>query len=85
MESYIGARKLPGGLALVPRHCQVVYCQFRGQRNMEAGLPVEEDTIFRFYSMTKPITSTGWRIGPCRAPRAPNGITASPPIFWAAW
>ena len=29
----------------------------RGQRDAEAGLPVEPDTIWRIYSMTKPITS----------------------------
>ena len=57
MDSYIEAGKLPGGLALVARHGQVVYCQCRGLRDVEAGLPVEEDTIFRFYSMPKPITS----------------------------
>jgi CubicO group peptidase (beta-lactamase class C family) len=65
IDSYIGDGKLPGGLALEARHGQVVYCQCRGQLDMEAGLPVWEDTIFRFYSMTKPITSTGWRIDPC--------------------
>ena len=59
MDSYIDAGKLPGGLTLVARHGQVVYCQYRGQRDIEACLPVEEDTIFRFYSMTKPITSAG--------------------------
>ena len=28
-----------------------------GQRDLEAGLPVEDDTVFRIYSMTKPITA----------------------------
>ena len=28
-----------------------------GHRDLEAGLPMERDTIFRMYSMTKPITS----------------------------
>ena len=28
-----------------------------GQRDKEAGLPVEADTVWRIYSMTKPITS----------------------------
>ncbi|NQV58692.1 MAG: beta-lactamase family protein [Alphaproteobacteria bacterium] len=58
MDSYIDAGKLPGGLALVARRGQVVYCQCRGLRDIEADLPVEEDTIFRFYSMSKPVTST---------------------------
>ena len=57
MDSYIAAGKLPGALTLVARHGKVVYCQTRGLRDVDAGLAVEEDTIFRFYSMTKPITS----------------------------
>ena len=40
IDSYIGDGKLPGGLALEARHGQVVYCQCRGQLDMEAGLPV---------------------------------------------
>lgn len=59
MRRYIEEGKLPGAMTLVARHGQIAYLECQGHRDLEAGLPVEEDTIFRFYSMTKPITSVG--------------------------
>ncbi len=59
IDGYVDAGKLPGALVLIARRGQVAYCLTRGQRDLEAGLAVEEDSIFRIYSMTKPITSVG--------------------------
>ena len=39
------------------RHGRVAHVGHGGRRDVEAGLPVEPDTIFRIYSMTKPVTS----------------------------
>src|SRR5918993_4056919 len=49
--------RLAGWQLLVARHGRVVHAATYGQRDREAGLPVEPDTIWRIYSMTKPITS----------------------------
>ncbi len=49
--------KLAGWLVSVSRHGKVAHVAAYGQRDMEAGLPVEADTLWRIYSMTKPITS----------------------------
>jgi CubicO group peptidase (beta-lactamase class C family) len=54
---YVDDGLLPGWTALVARDGRVAYLERYGQRDLEAGLPVEPDTIFRIYSMTKPITS----------------------------
>ncbi|MEY2567953.1 MAG: hypothetical protein QOE35_2482 [Actinomycetota bacterium] len=54
---YVDDGRLPGWLALVARRGQVAHLSTYGQRDVEAGLPVEIDTLFRIYSMTKPITS----------------------------
>jgi CubicO group peptidase (beta-lactamase class C family) len=54
---YVDDGRLPGWLAVVTRGGNVVHLTGYGQRDMEAGLPIETDTIFRIYSMTKPITS----------------------------
>jgi CubicO group peptidase (beta-lactamase class C family) len=54
---YVDDGRLPGWLVLVSRGGQVVHLSTYGQRDKEAGLPVELDTLFRMYSMTKPITS----------------------------
>jgi CubicO group peptidase (beta-lactamase class C family) len=54
---YVDDGLLPGWLAAVARHGRVAYLATGGQRDMEAALPVEEGTLFRIYSMTKPICS----------------------------
>ncbi len=42
---------------MVQRRGKVVHFQTYGARDLEAGTPVEPETIFRIYSMTKPIVS----------------------------
>jgi CubicO group peptidase (beta-lactamase class C family) len=57
LRRYVDDGFLPGWTFVLARHGQVVYLETCGQRDVEAGAPVELDTIFRIYSMTKPITS----------------------------
>jgi CubicO group peptidase (beta-lactamase class C family) len=57
VQGYVDAGKFPGAISMVQRRGKVVHFETYGQRDMEAGLPVERDTIFRIYSMTKPIVS----------------------------
>jgi len=54
---YVDDGRLPGWLLTVSRHGKLAYVASCGQRDIEAGLPVEADTIWRLYSMTKPVTS----------------------------
>jgi len=54
---YVDDGRLPGWLLVVSRGGHVVHASTCGQRDMEAALPIELDTQFRVYSMTKPITS----------------------------
>jgi CubicO group peptidase (beta-lactamase class C family) len=54
---YVDDGRLPGWLLTVTRHGRVAYVAARGARDLEAGLPVETDTLWRIYSMTKPVTS----------------------------
>jgi CubicO group peptidase (beta-lactamase class C family) len=56
-HAYVAPRRLPGVLTLVARRGQVASLACIGDRDLAAGRPVEADTIFRMYSMTKPITS----------------------------
>ncbi len=57
LRAYVDDGRLPGWQVLVSRGGKVVHLSSYGKRDKEAGLPVEPDTIFRIYSMTKPITS----------------------------
>jgi CubicO group peptidase (beta-lactamase class C family) len=56
-EQYVDDGRLPGWLIAVARGGQVVHVSTYGYRDVEADLPVELDTVFRIYSMTKPITA----------------------------
>src|SRR5271156_3651504 len=56
-DRYVDDGRLAGWLALVARRGEVAYLRTSGQRDLEAGLPVEVDTRWRIFSMTKPITS----------------------------
>jgi CubicO group peptidase (beta-lactamase class C family) len=57
VQGYIDDGRLPGAITLVARRGKVVHFETYGQRDVEAGQPVERDTIFRIFSMTKPIVS----------------------------
>src|SRR4051794_32107088 len=54
---YVDDGRLAGWQVVVTRRGEVVHSSEAGQRDEEAGLPVEPDTRWRIYSMTKPITS----------------------------
>ena len=54
---YVDDGRLPGWLVTVSRHGRLAHVSCYGSRDTEAGLPVEPDTIWRIYSMTKPVTS----------------------------
>ena len=54
---YVEDGLLPGYLAVVSRHGRIAHVAAHGSRDIEAGAPVEPDTIWRIFSMTKPITS----------------------------
>ena len=57
MEELINECRLAGGIVVVARKGKVVHFGTYGKRDLENDLPVEKDTIFRIYSMTKAITS----------------------------
>ncbi len=55
--TYVDEGKLAGWHAVVSRRGQVVHSSTYGKRDIEAGLPFENDTVVRMFSMSKPITS----------------------------
>jgi len=54
---YVDDGRLPGWQIVVTRAGQIVHSSTYGMRDREAGLPVEADTLWRIYSMTKPVTA----------------------------
>ncbi|HVX75900.1 MAG TPA: serine hydrolase domain-containing protein [Bradyrhizobium sp.] len=57
---YIEAGRFPGTQLLVYRRGKVVHSAVQGLADIERRLPVKDDTIFRIYSMTKPITTVAF-------------------------
>ena len=74
---YVEDGRLPGWVIAVSRHGRLAHVQTCGQRDMEAGSPVETDTIWRIYSMTKPLTAVAalsvWEEG---------GFELNDPVRW---
>ena len=57
MTNYIAAGKSAGMSTLVSRHGELAHFSCKGYADIASATPIREDTIFRIYSMTKPITS----------------------------
>ncbi|MEV0726309.1 serine hydrolase domain-containing protein [Micromonospora purpureochromogenes] len=54
---YVDDGRLAGWQIVVTRRGEIAHSSTYGMRDVEAGAPVERDTLWRIYSMTKPITS----------------------------
>jgi CubicO group peptidase (beta-lactamase class C family) len=54
---YVDDGLLPGWLITLSRRGRLAYVSSYGSRDLEEGLPVETGTLWRIYSMTKPVTS----------------------------
>lgn len=56
-ENYIDTRRIPGAQVLVTRNEKPVWHSCLGMADVENKKAVSADTIYRIYSMTKPVTS----------------------------
>jgi len=59
LKRYVDAGKIAGTLTLIARRGQIAYLEPLGHLEIERRRPVTPDSIWRIYSMTKPITSVG--------------------------
>ena len=57
VQALVDTEKIAGASIIVARKGEIVLFETFGMMDTEVKKPVEKDTIFRFYSMTKPITS----------------------------
>jgi CubicO group peptidase (beta-lactamase class C family) len=56
MKELIDSDRLAGAVTLVARHGKVVEFEAAGKRDLASNSPMQKDSIFRIYSMSKPIT-----------------------------
>ncbi len=57
MQGWVDAGKIPCALTMIAREGRLVHFEKFGTQDVATAKPVGFDTIFRIYSMTKPITS----------------------------
>src|SRR3984957_17434426 len=57
IRNEIAAGKIPGAVILIQQHGRPVYFESFGLRDVESRRPMTADSIFRLYSMSKPIAS----------------------------
>ena len=57
LQERVAAGVLPGYQLVISHGGEIAHAVVHGHRDIEAGLPVVEDTLWRIFSMTKPITT----------------------------
>lgn len=57
MDDAVNAGRLPGAITIVARQGKVVHKHVTGRLDMERTAPLTEDSLFRMYSQTKPVTA----------------------------
>jgi len=57
LQGEIDAKRIPGAVLLVARNGKVAYYEALGQQDPASPRPMGRDSIFRIYSMTKPLVS----------------------------
>ena len=56
IQAMVDDGKLAGAVTLLARHGRIAFADVAGMQDIATGRPLARDTIFRIYSMTKPIT-----------------------------
>ncbi|MFK7801647.1 MAG: serine hydrolase domain-containing protein [Anaerolineae bacterium] len=62
MERYIDSSKMAGMVTLVARQGEIIHLETHGYADLDSQKQMELDTIFRIFSMTKPITGAALMI-----------------------
>ncbi|MBL8178239.1 MAG: beta-lactamase family protein [Bryobacterales bacterium] len=55
IERHIEARNISGAVTLIARNGRIAHLQAHGMMDIEAKRPMAKDTIFRVFSMSKPV------------------------------
>src|SRR5262245_12891768 len=56
MKRVVDAKQVAGVVTLLERHGKIVHFNAVGQKDVRKADPIQKDSIFRIYSMTKPVT-----------------------------
>ena len=62
MQGTVDRKELPGAVTILARHGKVVDYRVYGMKDTESGAALAKDSIFRDFSMTKPVTAVAMMI-----------------------
>ncbi|HWW88293.1 MAG TPA: serine hydrolase domain-containing protein [Vicinamibacterales bacterium] len=62
LQKEVDDKQLAGIVTVMARHGKIVDFQTYGKKDLASGAPMTKDTIFRIYSMTKPVTGVAMMI-----------------------
>ncbi|MFA7261454.1 MAG: serine hydrolase domain-containing protein [Caulobacter sp.] len=62
LDGLVDAGRVPGVLTLLARHGKIIAVNAHGVKDVATGAPITQDTIFRMYSQTKPVTGVAMMI-----------------------
>lgn len=62
VQAQVDAGVIPGAVTLVARHGKVCHVRAMGMKDIAASEPPAADTIYRIFSMTKPVTAAAMMI-----------------------
>lgn len=62
MKALVDKGAVPGVVVYIARHGQVVHQSIYGKADLATGAPLREDTLYRMYSQTKPVTGVAMMI-----------------------
>ena len=61
-KNYINTNKYIGTVTAIYKNDNIAFLDIQGMQDRERNIPLKRDSIFRIYSMTKPITSVAMMI-----------------------
>lgn len=59
LQAEVDKGNIPGAVVMINRKGKLVYSEVVGYQDKDANKPMSKDSIFRIYSMTKPLVSVG--------------------------
>jgi CubicO group peptidase (beta-lactamase class C family) len=62
LQEFVDKKQLPGIVTIMSRHGKLVDFKEYGKKDLASGAAMEKDTIFRIYSMTKPVTGVAMMV-----------------------
>ncbi|HLK53691.1 MAG TPA: serine hydrolase domain-containing protein, partial [Candidatus Angelobacter sp.] len=62
LQQKVEEKQLAGIVTVMARHGKIVDYATYGKKDLASGAPMTKDTIFRIYSMTKPVTGVAMMI-----------------------